>query len=100
MVRMMTGWASCAVVSLACAVVSLAAMCLVLWCRLPHMPGQQDEMESDDDGAQCDEPQRGGTASQDEAVLSAHGAAPPVGMPKDKLHDPTRNGGVCDCYFW
>jgi len=77
MVRMMTGWASCAVVSLACAVVSLAAMCLVLWCRLPHMPGQQDE-----------------------AVLSAHGAAPPVGMPKDKLHDPTRNGGVCDCYFW
>lgn len=67
----------------------------MLWCRLPHMPhmpGQQDEMESDDDGAQCHEPLPGSTASQGVVVPSA--------MPKDKRHDPTRNGGVCDCYFW
>ena len=56
------------------------------------MPGQQDEMESDDDGAQCHEPLPGSTASQGVVVPSA--------MPKDKRHDPTRNGGVCDCYFW
>ena len=64
------------------------------------MPGQQDEMESDDDGTQCHEPLPGSTASQGVAVPSAHGAASLVGMPRDMRHDPTRNGGVCDCYFW